>query len=83
MGLEFTYDSPASFQDLESETMIPVVPDELAADYRTLIRQHTDELSRLFTGSRIDYTVLDTSKPLDYALFSYLSRREKLTRVRG
>ena len=80
--LEFTYDSPASFQDLESETMMPVVPDELADDYRTLIRQHTDELSRLFTGSQIDYTVLDTSKPLDYALFSYLSRREKLTRGR-
>ena len=80
--LEFTYSSPASFQDLESDTMIPVVPDELADDYHALIRHHTSELSRLFTGSQIDYTVLDTSKPLDYALFRYLSRREKLTRVR-
>jgi uncharacterized protein (DUF58 family) len=80
--LEFTYDSAASFRDLESGKMIPVVPDELADEYRALIGQHTAELGRLFTGSRIDYTVLDTSKPLDYALFRYLSSREKMSRVR-
>jgi hypothetical protein len=39
-------------------------------------------LERLFTGSRIDYTMLDTSQPLDYALFRYLSSREKMARVR-
>ena len=80
--LEFPYESPASFQDLESETMIPIVPDELAAEYRQLIGEHTAELERLFTGSRIDYTVVDTSKPLDFALFRYLSSREKMSRVR-
>jgi uncharacterized protein (DUF58 family) len=80
--LEFTYDSAASFRDLESGTMIPVVPDELAEEYRALVGRHTDELGRLFTGSRIDYTVLDTSKPLDHALFRYLSSREKMSRVR-
>jgi hypothetical protein len=80
--LEFTYDSAASFRDLESGTMIPIVPDELAEEYRSLIGEHTKELERLFTGSRIDYSVLDTSAPLDYALFRYLSSREKMTRVR-
>ena len=80
--LEFTYDGAASFRDLESGTMIPVVPDELADEYRALIGRHTQELERLFTGSRIDYTVLDTSTPLDYALFRYLSSREKMSRVR-
>ena len=80
--LNFTYESAASFRDLESGAMIPVVPDELAVEYRALIGEHTEELERLFTGSRIDYTVLDTSEPLDYALFRYLSSREKMTRVR-
>ncbi len=80
--LNFTYESAASFRDLETGTMIPVVPDELAVEYRALIGEHTEELERLFTGSRIDYTVLDTSEPLDYALFRYLSSREKMTRVR-
>ena len=80
--LEFPFESAASFRDMESGTMIPIVPDELVDEYRTLIGQHTEELARLFTGSRIDYTVLDTSKPLDYALFRYLSSREKMARVR-
>ena len=30
----------------------------------------------------IDYELLDTSKPLDDALFRYLSNRERLSRVR-
>ena len=80
--LEFPFETTVSFRDLESQKMIPVVPDELADEYRALIVEHTEELSRLFTGSRIDYTVLDTSKPLDYALFRYLSSREKMARVR-
>ncbi len=80
--LEFPFESAASFRDMESEKMIPIVPDQLVDEYRTLIGQHTEELARLLTGSRIDYTVLDTSKPLDYALFRYLSSREKMARVR-
>ena len=80
--LEFPFESAASFRDMESAEMIPIVPDELVAEYRARISEHTLELTRLFTGSRIDYTVLDTSKPLDYALFQYLSSREKMARVR-
>ena len=80
--LDFPFESAASFRDMESGRMIPIVPDELVTEYRTLIGEHTEELSRLFTGSRIDYSVLDTSKPLDFALFQYLSSREKLATVR-
>jgi uncharacterized protein (DUF58 family) len=80
--LDFPFESAASFRDMESDRMIPIVPDELKAEYRALISKHTEELSRLFTGSRIDYTVVDTSKPLDHALFQYLSSREKMARVR-
>src|SRR5713226_113773 len=35
-----------------------------------------------FYEHRIDYTVLNTAEPLDRALFSYLSSRERLMRVR-
>jgi hypothetical protein len=31
---------------------------------------------------RVDYTLLDTSKPLDHALFRYLGSREKRNRSR-
>ena len=39
-------------------------------------------LATRFSEHRIDYTVLNTAEPLDRALFSYLSSRERLMRVR-
>jgi uncharacterized protein (DUF58 family) len=80
--LEFSYDDASAFQDLESGEQIPVVPEALAEEYRQLIRAHTTALAEKFSEHRIDYTVLNTSAPLDYALFSYLSSRAKLVHVR-
>jgi uncharacterized protein (DUF58 family) len=80
--LDFTFDSPSSFEDLETGEQIPVVPDALAEQYRALVRAHIDGLTERFSGSRIDYTLVNTSAPLDHALFSYLTTRERLTRVR-
>jgi hypothetical protein len=31
---------------------------------------------------RVDYTLLDTSKPLDFALFQYLNTRARTMRIR-
>ena len=39
-------------------------------------------LGRLFTDSRIDYALFNTSVPLDHALFHYLATRERMSRVR-
>ena len=80
--IEFPYDDASSFQDLESGEQIPVVPDTLAAQYRTLMQEHIAALGTRFSDHRIDYTPLNTSEPLDHALFSYLSNRERLMRVR-
>jgi len=80
--LEFPFDSPSSFEDMETGEKIPVVPRRLREQYQDLIRGHVRELERRFTGDRIDYTLLDTSKPLDHALFRYLTLREKRRRVR-
>ena len=80
--LDFAYDDPSAFEDLESGEQIPVVPESLGDQYRTLIREHTAALATKFSEHRIDYTLLNTSEPLDHALFSYLSSREKLMHVR-
>ncbi len=80
--LDFTFDAPSSFEDLETGEQIPVVPEVLAEQYRALVRAHIDGLTERFSGSRIDYTLVNTSLPLDHALFSYLSARERPTRVR-
>ena len=80
--IDFTYDEASSFEDLESGEQIPVVPESLASQYRTLVREHIQTLGTKFSESRIDYTLLNTAEPLDRALFSYLSTRERLMRVR-
>jgi uncharacterized protein (DUF58 family) len=80
--LDFGYDDASSFEDLESGEQIPVVPQSLAREYQALIRAHVQALTTKFSEHRIDYTLLNTSEPLDHALFSYLSSRERLMRVR-
>ena len=80
--IDFSFDTPSAFEDLESGEQMPVVPDALAEQYRSLVQAHINGLSERFTANRIDYTVVNTAQPLDHALFSYLTSRERLTRVR-
>ena len=80
--IDFGYDEASSFEDLESGEQIPVVPESLAAEYRSMIRAHIDSLTTKFSEHRIDYTMVNTAEPLDRALFSYLSSRERMMRVR-
>ena len=80
--IEFNYDQASAFEDLESGEQIPIVPQALAETYRQLIREHSDALRSKFSELRIDYALLNTARPLDYALFNYLSMREQLNRAR-
>jgi uncharacterized protein (DUF58 family) len=80
--LDFGYDQASAFEDLESGEQIPVVPQAFAEQYRALIREHSDALRTKFSELRVDYALLNTSTPLDHALFTYLSVREQLSRVR-
>ena len=80
--LDFSFREPSAFEDLESGEQIPIVPDALAAQYKVLVQAHIDALRERFSANRIDYTMLNTAMPLDHALFSYLSTRERLSRVR-
>jgi uncharacterized protein (DUF58 family) len=80
--ITFPYKDASRFQDLESREVLPVVPDAFAAQYRKAMQNHIETLSAKFAEARIDYVQLDTSKPLDDALFRYLGNRERLMRVR-
>jgi len=80
--IDFGYEDASSFEDLETGEQIPVVPESLVKEYRSMIQAHIAALTTKFSEHRIDYTVLNTAEPLDRALFSYLSSRERLMRVR-
>jgi uncharacterized protein (DUF58 family) len=80
--IEFPYREASRFMDVESGEEIPVIPASFADEYRKQVQAHIAALSARFSESRIDYVLLNTSKPLDDALFSYLGNRERLMRVR-
>lgn len=80
--MEFPFDEAAHFEDLESGERIPVVPETLREQYRLLLRNHLDALSQRLVANSIDYCRFVTTEPLDYALFEYLSGRERMSRVR-
>ena len=80
--ITFDYEDASAFEDLESREQIPVVPQSFRAQYRALIQEHITALQTRFSEQRIDYALLNTAEPLDRALFSYLSSREKMMRVR-
>lgn len=80
--LEFPFETASAFEDMESGERMPLVPKRLKERYQAVIKSHIEELERRFKGDRVDYMLLDTSKPLDHALFRYLILREKRSRVR-
>ncbi len=80
--LEFPFDATGVFEDLETGERIPLLPDRLRERYRAAIRGHIAELGRRTGEHGMDYSMFDTSRPLDYALFEFLGRRERLARVR-
>jgi uncharacterized protein (DUF58 family) len=80
--MDFNFEDASAFEDLESGEQIPIVPETLREEYRRMIRAHIDAIAERCKGARIDYTMLQTSAPLDHALFSYLSVREKLMKAR-
>ncbi len=80
--LRFPFEEATEFEDLESSQRIALAPDVVRAEYRKLIEAHVATLRRRFSEARVDYHLFDTSMPLDYALYSYLSTRQRAARVR-
>ncbi len=80
--LDFPFEEASGFEDLETHEQIPVIPTKLREEYRQMVTNHLETLKRRMTGNRMDYTLLDTSKPLDLALFQYLLARERMMKTR-
>jgi uncharacterized protein (DUF58 family) len=80
--IDFSFTEASSFEDMESGDQMPIVPAKLAADYRALVQAHIDALTSKAGAQPVDYMLLNTGMPLDYALFRFLSMRQRLSRTR-
>ena len=80
--IEFSYDAPTSFEDLESGEKLPIVPEKHRLKYHGLIEDHVTALKDRFARNRIDYVLVNTAEPLDRVLFDYLLARHRGLQVR-
>ena len=80
--IDFGFDEASSFEDMESGEQLPGRAGGAGREYRRLVQEHIAALSSKLSENRIDYALFNTGRPLDHALFSYLSTRERLMRVR-
>ncbi len=79
---DFPYDAAATFEDLESGERLPLVPEDLRGDYRSMLQEHQATLAKRMGAQGVDYALFATDQPLDHALFEYLSMRQAMVRVR-
>lgn len=79
--VDFPFDVPRSFEDLETGDRLPITPEEMREEYLSLLEGHVGAMAKRLTENRIDHELVVTSTPLDVALFRYLSYRSR--RLKG
>jgi uncharacterized protein (DUF58 family) len=74
--LDFDFTEPMLlFEDAETQEQMPVLPDVVKSGYCERMQRHVDEMRRCAAANHVDYELLTTKQPLDFALFAFLSRR--------
>ncbi|HEY6805681.1 MAG TPA: DUF58 domain-containing protein [Pyrinomonadaceae bacterium] len=74
--LDFNFSDPVLLlEDAETQEQMPVLPDVVMNGYRERMRKHVEDMRLCAASNHVDYELLTTKQPLDYALFSFLSRR--------
>jgi Protein of unknown function DUF58 len=73
--LTFPFEDMAQFEDMETADKLHVIPEYLRTQYLNVIGNHIEALRKGMNAVQIDYTLMNTSRPLDAGLFSYLAAR--------
>ncbi len=74
--LDFDFnDAVLLLEDAETQEQMPVLPDVVMDGYRDRMRRHVDDMRTCAAANNVDYELLTTKQPLDFALLSFLSRR--------
>ena len=73
--ITFPFERAARFRDIELGDELMAVPSVVRAQYLDALRQALERYKRELGSAGIDYRLMDTSTPLEFALMSYLSTR--------
>lgn len=75
--LEFPFQENTLFKGLEQEAQLFTEPRALRASYLEAVDQYLKGVRKTCAGLGVDHVLLNTGKPLDVALSSYLAFRQK------
>jgi len=78
--VEFSFDGPTLFRDLETGEELEVDPASLRESYAENVREQREFYRQGFIGMGIEYQPILISQPYDNALSAYLRRRAALRR---
>jgi len=84
--LNFDFDSPALFQDMESGRNMYVNPPDALTSYKRMLNKHLAKAKSTCQNLGIDYHLFPTDRPFDLALLDFLQdrmHRRKRLRYRG
>jgi uncharacterized protein (DUF58 family) len=74
---KFDFSRSFRMEDMETKQHVVMVPEVVRQDYLRQMNQHIEVLKKECGVLGIDYLLLETSSPLDHALYSYLYTRQK------
>lgn len=73
--VDFPFDSPAMFKDVESGRELYVDPESVRAEYLRRFSAHAAEIEHACVDMGIEYQAIATTRPLELVLFDYLRLR--------
>ena len=73
--LEFPFKGTWRFEGLEGELPLTTQPERIREDYLAGINEYLESLRAGCVGSHVDYTTIDTSRPLDAVLSEFFANR--------
>ncbi len=73
--LTFPFNTATRFLDMEGAAQFETVPSLVRETYLKNLNAHIEQYKKECGRLKIDYQILNTSKPLDFALFSFLAYR--------
>jgi uncharacterized protein (DUF58 family) len=85
--LNFDFDAPALFQDVESGRGLYIDPAAAQKSYQRMLGEHLDSVKAICGRLGIDYHLFATDRPYDAALLEFLQHRmrirKQIRRIRG
>ncbi|MCP4709430.1 MAG: DUF58 domain-containing protein [Planctomycetes bacterium] len=76
--LDFSFENPSLFRDIENNRKFYVDPLVAKEEYQERLKQHNLAIEKSCQSLGIDYRVMPTDRPLEYALLDFLISRVRL-----